>query len=83
MRMWNTGRRLLSMNIAFRKTDPEYEHLGAWEAQVIGLPQARCYGVSSAEAIGYLIFAFGKEQCADKGIEFCDSSEMQNQRVQS
>ena len=64
------------MKIAFRQTNPEYKHLGEWEAQVENLPQARCYGATAEEAVGKLLLRFGKEQ----GIQIGKSSEMSNQR---
>ncbi len=67
------------MKIGFRETKDGYKHLGDWEAQIIGLPQARFYGRSAPEAIGKLILTIGKEH--DCGVEFCDPSEMQEQRV--
>jgi len=67
------------MRIGRRETTDEYKNLGAWEAQIIGLPQARCYGNSDPEAVGKLILTFRKEYPGD--IEFCDPSEMQDQRI--
>ena len=63
------------MKIGFRPTKDN--HLGKWEAQVAGLPQARCYGASPEEAVGKLILAFGKEH----GVTFIYRSEMQDQRA--
>lgn len=65
------------MKIGFRLTKDEYRQLGEWEAQMAGLPQARCYGNSPAEAVGNLILVFGKEH----EIEFIDPSEIQDQRT--
>lgn len=66
------------MKIGFRSTKEEYKHLGEWEAQVAGLPQARCYGSSLEECIGRLILTFGKEH----GVEFIDPEDVQDQRQQ-
>jgi len=65
------------MKVGFRETYSEYKKFGEWEAQIIGLPQARCYGSTVYEAVGKLILTFGKEY----DIEFCDASEMQDQRA--
>lgn len=67
------------MKIGFREITDEHKHLGNWEAQIIGFPQARCYGNSHSEAVGKLILTFRKEYPGN--IEFCDSSEIQDQRV--
>lgn len=67
------------MKIGYRKTTDECKHLGTWEAQIIGFPQARCYGNSHSEAVGKLILTFRKQFPGE--IEFCDSSEIQDQRV--
>ena len=69
------------MKIAFRQTKEEYKHLGEWEAQIIGLPQARCYGRSAPEAVGKLVMNLGKEHGCE--VEICDPSEMQDQRAPS
>ena len=68
------------MKIAFRQTKEGYKHLGEWEVQVIGLPQARSYGRSAAEAVGKLILSLGKDHGMHDGLEICDPSEIQDQR---
>lgn len=62
------------MKIGVRETTEEHKHLGDWEAQVEGLPQARCYGKTIYEAVGKLVFAFGKEH----GVEL--NKDVQDQR---
>ena len=49
------------LKVLAEETTPEYQHLGKWVAQISGLPQARCYGSSLAEAVGNLMLTFGKE----------------------
>ena len=70
----------IQLKVGFRQTAEEYKHLGDWEAQIIGLPQARSYGRSVPEAVGKLLLSIGKDHGMKNGIEFVAASEMQNQQ---
>lgn len=66
------------LEIVAARTEGDYTRLGEWVAQIKGLPQARTYGASEAEAIGKLFLAFGKE----RGIVKLPPSELDPQRAE-
>lgn len=62
------SKRTDSLRISTARTTGEYLALGKWVAQINGLPQARTYGHTKAEAVGKLVLAFGKEQGMVKAV---------------
>lgn len=68
----------LKLKIVTARTEGDYTHLGEWVAQIKGLPQARTYGASEAEAFLKLFQAFGKEH----GIVMLPAEELDSQRTE-
>lgn len=66
------------LRVVTARTEGEYARLGEWVAQIKGLPQARTYGASEAEALGKLLLTFGKE----RGVAMLPPSELDPQRAE-